>query len=170
MDRVQRSFKESVLLDELIRRESIELHFYRENMVIGKNASASDVMRWDFSVMGAKSYTLQLSENVKRSLEYKRRNGEWSAPAPIGYLNTRDPMTGKATLEVDLLRAPLVVRIFTEYASGAYSINEMTKRAASWGLKNKTKKGKELTPSQVHDMLRNPFYCGRMRVNGILYP
>ena len=27
--------------------------------------------------MGAKSYVLNLSENVRRSLEFKRRNGEW---------------------------------------------------------------------------------------------
>lgn len=39
VDRLQRSFKESVLLDELIRKDQIELHFYREGMVIGKGAS-----------------------------------------------------------------------------------------------------------------------------------
>ena len=76
VDRVQRSFKESVMLDDLIRQEKIELHFYREGMVIGKNSSSSDIMRWDFSVMGAKSYVLQLSENVRRSIDYKVKNGE----------------------------------------------------------------------------------------------
>lgn len=170
VDRVQRGFKESVLLDDLIRREVIELHFYREGMVLGKNSSSSDVMRWDFSVMGAKSYVLQLSENVKRSMEYKRKNGEWAAPAPVGYLNFRDPITGKSNLIIDHARAPLVVRVFEEYATGAYSINEMGKRAASWGLRNKTKNGKALSPSQIHNMLRNPFYHGQMRVNGQLYP
>jgi DNA invertase Pin-like site-specific DNA recombinase len=84
VDRFQRSFKESVLIDDLIRREQVELHFYREGMVIGKGASSTDIMRWDFSVMGAKSYVLNLSENVRRSLEYKRRNGEWGGKAPLG--------------------------------------------------------------------------------------
>jgi site-specific DNA recombinase len=79
VDRFQRSFKESVLIDELIRNEEVELHFYREGMVIGKSATSTDILRWDFSVMGAKSYVLNLSENVRRSLEYKRRNGEWGA-------------------------------------------------------------------------------------------
>ena len=41
----------------------------------------------DFSVMGAKSYVLNLSENVRRSFEYKRRNGEWGGKAPLGYLH-----------------------------------------------------------------------------------
>jgi hypothetical protein len=52
VDRFQRSFKESVLIDELIRKEQIELlHFYREAMVIyreamviGKNASSTDIL------------------------------------------------------------------------------------------------------------------------------
>jgi len=56
VDRLQRSFKESVLIDELIRKEQVELPFYREGMVIGKGASSTDIMRWDFSVMGAKAY------------------------------------------------------------------------------------------------------------------
>jgi DNA invertase Pin-like site-specific DNA recombinase len=85
------SFKESVLIDELIRKEQVELHFYREGMVIGKGASSTDILRWDFSVMGAKSYVLNLSENVRRSLEYKRRNGEWGGKAPLGYSSVRKP-------------------------------------------------------------------------------
>jgi hypothetical protein len=40
--------------------------------------------------MGAKSYMLKLSEDVRRSPEYKRRNGEWGGKAPLGYLNQRD--------------------------------------------------------------------------------
>src|ERR1700738_2623996 len=59
-------------------------------VIIGKGASSTDILRWDFSVMGAKSYLLNLSENVRRSLEYKRRNGEWGGKAPLGYLNQRD--------------------------------------------------------------------------------
>src|SRR5262249_17307001 len=100
VDRLQRSFKESVLLDELIRKELVELHFLREGMVIGKGATSMDILRWDFSVMGAKSYVLNLSENVKRSLEYKRRNGEGGGKAPLGYLNARDP-NGKSPLVHD---------------------------------------------------------------------
>jgi hypothetical protein len=71
VDRFQRSFKESVLIDELLHKEKVKLHFHREEMIIGKGASSTDILRWDFSVMGAKSYVLKLSENVRRSLEYK---------------------------------------------------------------------------------------------------
>ena len=168
VDRLQRSFKESVLLDELIRKELVELHFFREGMVIGKGASSTDILRWDFSVMGAKSYVLNLSENVKRSLEYKRRNGEWGGKAPLGYLNARDA-AGRSTLVHDPERAFLVKMLFEEYTTGTTSISgDLVRRAKEWGLTNKTRKGGHLSASQIQHILMNPFYYGEMRVKGTL--
>lgn len=168
VDRFQRSFKESVMIDELRHKGQIELHFYRENMIIGKNASASDIMRWDFSVMGAKTYVLNLSENVRRSMEYMVRNGEWTSAAPIGYLNIRD-QNGKAHIIPDPERAFLVKRLFTEYATGCFSISgDLVRKAKEWGLTNKTKT--PLSHAQIHMMLQNPFYYGEMLVKGKIYP
>ena len=170
VDRFQRSFKESVLTDELIRKEQVELHFVRENMVLGKGASSSDIMRWDFSVMGAKSYVLNLSENVRRSLEFKRRNGEWGGKAPLGYLNIRDA-NNKSLLIPDPERAPLVRMLFEDYAKGTDSISgDLVNKARTWGLRNKTKKGGLLSASQIQHILNNPFYFGVMRVKGDLQP
>ena len=169
VDRFQRSFKESVLVDELRRQGVVELHFYREGMVIDKGASSSDILRWDFSVMGAKAYVLNLSENVKRSLEFKRRNGEWGGKAPIGYLNERDA-NNRSTLVLDPERSFLVRMLFEDYAKGCYSISgDMVQLARKWGLKNKTRKGGYLTAGQIHSILTNPFYHGEMRVKGKLY-
>jgi site-specific DNA recombinase len=50
VDRFQRSFKESVQVDELRRQGIVELHFVREAMVISSEESSSDILRWDFSV------------------------------------------------------------------------------------------------------------------------
>lgn len=170
VDRFQRSFKESVMLDELRQKGQIEVHFYRENMVISKDASSSDILRWDFSVMGAKSYAISLSENVRRSLEYKRRNGEWGSIAPLGYLNVRDAQ-GKSTLILDPERAFLIRKLFTEYAGGCYSISgDMTRLAKQWGLTNKSKSKSPVAASQIHTILQNPFYYGEMIVKGKSYP
>lgn len=170
VDRFQRSFKESVLIDELIRKEKIELHFYREAMVIGRGASSTDIMRWDFSVMGAKAYVLNLSENVRRSLEYKRRNGEWGGKAPLGYLNVRD-RNNKSTLVHDPERAFLVRMLFDDYAKGCFSISgDLVQKAREWDLRNKTRKGGYLSASQIQHILMNPFYYGVMRIKNKLYP
>ena len=139
-------------------------------MVIGKDASSTDIMRWDFSVMGAKSYVLNLSENVRRSLEYKRRNGEWSGKAPLGYLNTRDA-DNRSTLVHDPERAFLIRMLFEDYAKGCYSISgDLVRMSREWGLTNKTRKGGFLTAGQIHTILKNPFYHGEMCVKGKLYP
>jgi site-specific DNA recombinase len=169
VDRFQRSFKESVLIDELRRKGVVELHFCRGAMVINKDASSSDILRWDFSVMGAKSYVLNLSENVRRSLEYKRRNGEWGGKAPLGYLNQRDA-NNKSTLIQDPERAYLVRILFEEYAQSCFSISgDLVRMAREWGLRNKTRKGGMLSAGQIQHILMNPFYYGEMRIKGKLY-
>ncbi len=170
VDRFQRSFKESVLIDELIRKDIVQLHFVRESMIIGKGTPSSDILRWDFSVMGAKSYVLNLSENVRRSLEYKRRNGEWGGKAPLGYLNARDT-NGKSTLTHDKERAFLIRMLFEDYAKGTDSISgDLVRKAKEWGLVNKTRKGGHLSASQIQHILKNPFYYGEMSVKGELQP
>lgn len=168
VDRVQRGFKESVMLDELIRAGKIELHFNREGMVIGADAKASDIMRWDFSVMAAKSYVLQLSDNVKRSIEYKLRNGEAVCQAPPGYLNVRNQFTGKATVVIDPERAPIVEEIFRRYATGTSSLPELSALANKMGYATR-KGGKPMTRAAVHLLIQNPFYYGQMRIKGVLY-
>lgn len=168
VDRVQRGFKESVMLDELIRAGKIELHFNREGMVIGADAKASDIMRWDFSVMAAKSYVLQLSDNVKRSIEFKLRNGEAVTQSPPGYLNVRNPVTGKATVIIDAERAPLIEEVFRRYATGTSSLPELTDLCNKTGYTTR-KGGKPMTRSAVHALIQNPFYYGQMRIKGVLY-
>jgi site-specific DNA recombinase len=169
VDRFQRSFKESVQVDALRQQDVVELHFYREGMVINRDATSSDILRWDFSVMSAKSYVLNLSDNVKRSLEYKRRNGEWGGKAPLGYKNVRDH-ENKSVLIHDKERAFLVRMLFEEYATGTASISgDLVRKAKAWGLVNKTKKGGFLSASQIQHILLNPFYYGEMRIKGKLY-
>lgn len=167
VDRMQRSFKESVMLDELMRKDKIELHFLRENMIIGKNANTINIMQWDFAVLGAKSYVLQLSENVKRSLEYKAKGGEITSSAPIGYQNYRDEM-GKAKVRLHPVFAPLVKIMFERYSLGRTSIKELHEFAKYHRLTGKN--GKIISTSNIHKMLQNPFYFGLMKWKGNLQP
>jgi site-specific DNA recombinase len=166
VDRVQRSFKDSVYLDELIRQDKIELHFYREGMILNKDASASDIMRWDFSVMGAKSYVLQLSENVKRSLDWKLKKGECIGAAPLGYLNDRDE-NGNSTVVIDPVRGPIIQRFFHEYAKGTYTLADMARKCKQWGLRSK--KGHYVNKTVLHTISQNSFYYGEMHVKGEYY-
>ena len=167
VDRVQRSFKESVQLDELRKEGKIELHFYRENLVIHKNSNSADILRWDMAVMFAKSYVLQLSDNVKRKLEQKRNDGEWTNKAPIGYKNVGDEKNRK-NIVVDTKLSHYIKKMFTLYATGNHSTKtlriEMHKEGFNSGV------GKALSISMISYILNNPFYYGEMLNKGKLYP
>ncbi len=165
VDRLQRSFREFPLLDDLVQRGSIELHFFSENTVIHKDSRSSDRTMWSMRVLLAQSYTDSMSENIKRSLEHKRRIGEWTGPAPLGYLNTRDEF-GKSIIEVDEVRAPIITRIFEEYATGARTLSEMVEIARQFGLRSK--KGFYLGKATMYRMLQQPFYYGEMEIKGEL--
>jgi len=73
VDRLQRSFKDMLVLNELIKQGTVELHFYREGLVIHQNSNSSEITRWEIGVLLAHSYILQLSDNVKRQFEQMRR-------------------------------------------------------------------------------------------------
>lgn len=165
VDRIQRSFKESVMLDDLIRQEKIELHFFREGMIIGKRSSSTDIMRWDFSVMGAKAYVLQLSENVRRSIDYKIRNGEFAGAAPTGYENFIDEK-GKHSIRPKEPDASKVRMLFEKFSLGGVSVNQLAKYADALQLRSRT--GHKITNTSLSYMLDNPFYYGEMVIKGNL--
>lgn len=135
VDRVQRSFKEYPLLDALVQQGKIELHFNTENYVIHKDSVSQERLMWSMGVIMAQSYIDSMRDNVKRSFDQKIRTGEWIAMSPIGYINVRDPH-GRGTIIVDEARAPLIRRMFEEYATGAYTISDIHRRLTAWGLTN----------------------------------
>ena len=161
VDRVLRRFSDSILLSYLIRENKIELHFYRESMIIGKNASATDILRFDFSVMAAKAYVLQLSENVRRSLDYKIKRGEVIGVASMGYENFVDN-SGKHSVRPKYPDANYVKELFELYSMGNVSMHELARFANDMGLR--TYSGNHLTATSIQFMLDNPFYYGEMRL------
>lgn len=167
IDRLQRGFRESILLNEYLKAGKLELHFLRENLVMSKDSNSSEHLRWDMGVMFAKNYVMQLSDNVKRSFERKIASKEWLRESPIGYINERDE-NDKSQIYPDPERAHFIVRLFELYAAGNHSMITLVKEAKDMGLRSKT--GKILGTSAIETILKNPFYYGYMRIKGQIYP
>ena len=162
IDRLQRSFKESVLFDDLRKQGKVELHFIRENLVIHKESTSSDLMRWDMGVMFARNYVLQISDNVKRSQEHKLKNGEYPGNAPFGYKNiTKED--GKKDIIPDPINTQIVKKIFEWYASGVYTMNEIRDKL-------KYEVNCKVYKSKIDYVLNQPFYYGMIRYKNKLYP
>ena len=167
VDRVQRNHKETPLLNDLIEKEKIELHFYTENCIMHKYSTSQEKMVWNMFVMMAQNYVDSLRDNVNRSIAQKLREGEWISTAPIGYEHINHGSKhdrGKGQILLDKLRAPLVKRLFEEYASGIYTLSEMVKKAKEWGLGNSRGNQGDLCRSHIYSIITNPFYYGVMRV------
>jgi site-specific DNA recombinase len=167
VDRVQRGFTDSLPLDNLRKSGKLELHFLREGIVLNDDSRGADLIRWDWAVVSAKSYVLNISDNVKRTYDLKIKNGEWIGRAPVGYLNERNDMD-KSNVVIDKARAYLVEQAFELYASGTYSVKGIELFLVEEGLVNPLS-GRFLGKSSVHSMLNNPFYYGMMRIKGELY-
>lgn len=169
IDRLQRSFKESVILDELRKQDKVEIHFLRENLIISQNSNSADLLRWDMGVMFARSYVLQLSDNVKRTIEQKILSGIWYGKAHIGYINiTKED--GKKWIIPDPQKKDLIIKMFELYANDGFSM-EMLRE---WTKKNRliygitSKHG--LSKGHIDKILKNPFYYGEMNAKGKLIP
>lgn len=164
VDRLQRSYKEVPLLEDLIKKKKIELHFHVENLQIHRYSTPQEHMIWDMHVMLAKSYVNSLKENVNRSIAQKLRSGEWISTAPLGYKHIlagpRDRGMGQIVVDDD--RSAMVARIFQEYSTGAYTLGEMAKKTKEWGLTNIRGKEGFLSTQQIHKIITNPFYYGMM--------
>lgn len=167
VDRLQRSFRETPLLDDLRKQGKLELHFLREGLIVGKESNSAQLLQWDIGVLFASSYVRQHSDNIKRSIEQGWRNGEWFSLAPLGYKNVALP-DGKKNIAIDPETAHLVIKMFQLYASGVHSLSTIVDEMYKLGLR--TSDGKPVALSKVERILKNTFYYGVMKVKGILYP
>jgi len=165
VDRLQRDFRASIVLQGFLAQGVLEIHFLREGMHINKDSKSFEFMQWDMGVMFARSYVLQLSDNVKRSFQHKRENGEFPHQAPIGCRNMVDDK-GKKTIGPDGMKAHLIKRMFEIYVEGTFSYRSLADEMYSLGLA--AKNGKPLSQQTVKKILNNPFYYGYMRIKGEL--
>ena len=170
VDRLQRGYKECVELDLLREQGRIEIHFYKESLIVTKDSNSSDIMRWDIGVFSAKTYVGSLRDNVIRSQEYKREQGQWQSCAPVGYLNVSKTKTTPADIIIDPDRAPKVKRLFEEYAKGGRTLQDITNLARTLGLCSKMcRVNKTISRAQVQNILKNTFYIGYFTQKGKVY-
>ena len=111
----------------------------------------------------SKYYVDNLSENIRRGIRQKLRNGIWPGSSPIGYLNDKN----LRCIVVDPNRAPFVRRAFELYASGDYPFYEIRKIINEAGLVGKS--GRLLSVSDYQHMLKNRAYYGLIVHKGELY-
>lgn len=167
VDRLQRSFREVPVLEELRKSRKIELHFVTEGQMLNAKSNSSQIMSYQCFVMMAESYTNNISDNVCRSLEEMRKKGKWAHHAPVGYKNVRDA-NGNSDIVLDEDNHFIITRLFKEFSIGTYNLEQITRKAADLGLKMKN--SKKLHKQTIRGILSNRFYVGEMFSGGQYYP
>lgn len=155
-DRLYRNLKDWVALDELMQERDIAIHLYKEATVLSRDSRSHEKFIHGIKVLMAKNFIDNLSEEVRKGMTEKARQGHYPGMAPVGYVN--NPVTKR--LDIDPLRAPLVRRLFELYATGEYSVIDLRKTAVEIGLTSNTKKPQPLAKSGINRLLKNPLYHG----------
>ena len=163
-DRLYRNLKDWVTLDGL----DLEIHLVKENIVISPESRSSEKFMHGIKVLMAKNYIDNLSEETKKGMLEKARQGIWPSNAPLGYVNVMGP-AGKRTIVPHPELASLIRVMFERYATGHHSLKEIAKLARQDGMKY-PKSQQPVPTSTVHKILRNRIYCGDFDFDGKMYP
>jgi DNA invertase Pin-like site-specific DNA recombinase len=134
----------------------------------------SEKLTWTIKAAVATDERERIAKRVTDNLAFLKRNGRLLGHEPAGYLREG----GK--LVIDPVAAPIVQRIFTEYASGRYSFNTLAAYLNSIGVKpprgdSRTWHNRPtaliFTPGVLKDLLRSVSYTGQVQLtDGTLVP
>ncbi|MCK9265078.1 MAG: recombinase family protein [Deltaproteobacteria bacterium] len=155
-DRLYRNLKDWVTLDEL----DLEIHFVKENVILSQESRSSEKFMHGIKVLMAKNYIDNLSEETKKGMLEKAEQGIYPSFAPLGYINVE--CNGKRFIQPDPVAGPQVRQLFEWYATGNYSLLDLTRKAYDEGFAFR-KSNQKVPKSIVHKILKNPIYYGEFR-------
>ena len=96
------------------------------------------------------------SDRTRAGMKAALELGRWVFLAPLGYINA--PRTVGKSLTADPERAPLVRRVFEEYATGRFTKQQVLEQTRAWGLTNR--RNRPLTSQAIGVLLSNQLYAG----------
>lgn len=174
-NRETRNLSDNEQNEKLVREDKIVLHYVHERKVIFKGSSNSDFFMRDIHAVTSKQYSRDLGARVKAALRYKAENGWFpSNTPPLGYVPVREKDEGgKETkrsivgIDPNAKRVRQVQREFELRAQG-FSYDEIRAQIIEEGF-IPFEKVRSYFKSQIEGRIKNPFYRGYFRWEGIQY-
>jgi site-specific DNA recombinase len=172
LDRLARNREDDVQIGLLLAKNGVRLVSCTENIdntPSGRlvHGIMADIAEW---------YSANLSQEAKKGMVKKAEVGGTPGLAPLGYVNTRLKITelGKdiGVVAVDEKYAPIITECFKLYDSGRCTLTEVTAHANDQGLRlpaNKRLPERQLARQNMQRILRNRYYTGWLRFNGVEY-
>ena len=167
VDRLTRNFKDAVQIDEWLEEdEERQVHLVKDSLVLHKNSRSQEKLNWGIRILFAKNYIDNLSEEVKKGMAEKLRQGWLPTKPPVGYKTIGEK--GHKIHVIDEAKAPLVKQMFELYATGEYGTNVIADMMFEAGLRNYG--GHKIYKSRISRLLVDPFYIGQIRYNDAIHP
>jgi site-specific DNA recombinase len=104
-------------------------------------------------------------DRILQAMRMRAAEGKTMGPVRIGYRTVFKP-DGSRMLEVVPEITPLIRQLFELAATSSYSVLALTREAQRLGLKSRS--GKKIPYSGIHQILRDPLYKGYIRFNGVI--
>ena len=150
-DRFARNKEDSVLYKALLKKDGIKVISVKEP--IPQDDKFAVIYESMLEAM-AEYYSLNLAEEVKKTMTKKAELGEWQTTAPFGYRNK------DKTLVQDPEEAKMVRYLYEKYAEGVSGF-ALSRHMNQMGFK--THRGNVFDTRGVLYILRNPVYKGYAR-------
>jgi DNA invertase Pin-like site-specific DNA recombinase len=162
-DQLYRNVRDWVTIDEM----GVQVHLVKENEVLSEDSRSHAKFMHGIKVLMAKNYVDNLSEETRKGMREKARQGIWPSFAPLGYINVVGT-DGKRTIVPDPILALMIHQMYERYATGKYSLDEIVELAHGDGLAYR-KSGAPVPKSTVHKILGNRVYSGDFDFDGVTY-
>jgi len=172
-DRASRNKNDDNILDKLIKK-GVDVRFVQ----VTYDKSSAGELHKDIDSMFSQHYSRTIKEKVTNAIKALKEEGVCTFFAPVGYLNQGD----SRNKPFDPKRAPIIKLLFEKYDEGFGSIYDLTRLANQLGLTNYPRKrrrtveeklseeelqiekqARPITANQLHRILTNPFYMGKIR-------
>lgn len=160
-DRIYRNLRDYVTIDET----DVEIHFFKTGDVISDKSTSQQKFMHGISVLMAKNYIDNLSEEIRKGLNEKCAQGYYPSSPPMGYIN-KPNIDGKKELIIDPTVAPFIKQIFENYLIGNYTYKSLAEYMNTCGFRPKNR---DCTNKTIENILHNEFYTGIFIYKGVKY-
>lgn len=170
VDRLARSLHDDVIISLVIQNAGAKLVSVTENI----DETPSGRLLHGIMATIAEFYSRNLAAEALKGATQKAKRGGTPYRAPLGYTNTTQHINEREArvVVVDPERAPHITWVFKKYATGDYTIKQLTAELYKRGFRNRRTGrsiSKPLGKSGVAKILHNRYYAGYVTYRGVTY-
>ena len=152
-DRITRSFRDAVAIDDLRQKYGLKIHLVDERLILHENSPTRDLTNWNVKVFLGQEYLNRVKEDGINTKYNKLERGELPWNPPYGYQFVKiDGKKSRMAIPKEP-EATIVKEIHRRYATGTYSCQSLMKEING-------EYGVHFSKSRIHDLLKDKFYIG----------